>query len=36
VSTNTLKTHLSHIYRKLDVRSRNEAVAHARVLGLLR
>ena len=36
VSTNTVKTHLSHIYRKLDVRSRDEAVAHARVLGLLR
>ena len=36
VSTNTLKTHLSHIYRKLDVSSREGAVARARVLGLLR
>jgi ATP/maltotriose-dependent transcriptional regulator MalT len=30
-----LKTHTSHIYRKLDVSSREEAVARARVLGLL-
>ena len=36
MSTNTLKTHLSHIYRKLDVSSREGAVARARVLGLLR
>ena len=36
VSANTLKTHTSHIYRKLDVSSREEAVARARVLGLLR
>ena len=36
VSTNTLKTHLSHIYRKLDVSTREGAVARARVLGLLR
>jgi LuxR family transcriptional regulator, maltose regulon positive regulatory protein len=35
VSANTVKTQANAIYRKLDVRSRSEAVAHARVLGLL-
>jgi LuxR family maltose regulon positive regulatory protein len=35
VSTNTIRTHLRHIYAKLDVHSRTEAVARARELGLL-
>jgi LuxR family transcriptional regulator, maltose regulon positive regulatory protein len=35
VSANTVKTHVSSIYRKLDVGSREEAVARARELGLL-
>ena len=35
VSTNTLKTHLGHIYRKLDVTGRSAAIAKARELGLL-
>ncbi len=35
VSANTVKTHVSAIYRKLDVGSRTEAVARARELGLL-
>ena len=35
VSANTVKTQANAIYRKLDVRSRSEAVAQARVLGLL-
>ena len=35
VSANTVKTQANSIYRKLHVRSRSEAVAHARVLGLL-
>lgn len=35
VSINTVKTHLGHIYRKLDVTDRNNAVARARELGLL-
>jgi LuxR family maltose regulon positive regulatory protein len=35
VSTNTLKTHLKHIYRKLGVTSRNEAIEAAEALGLL-
>ena len=35
VSTNTVKTHLRHIYAKLDAHSRAEAVARARELGLL-
>jgi LuxR family maltose regulon positive regulatory protein len=29
VSLNTVKTHLKHIYRKLDVVGRNEAVTAA-------
>ena len=36
VSTNTVRTHLRHIYAKLDAHSRTEAVARARELGLLR
>jgi LuxR family maltose regulon positive regulatory protein len=35
VSTNTVKTHLSAMYRKLGVRSRREAVAVARARGLV-
>ncbi|HEX5898581.1 MAG TPA: LuxR C-terminal-related transcriptional regulator, partial [Solirubrobacteraceae bacterium] len=35
VSTNTVRTHLRHIYAKLDVHTRSEAVARARGLGLL-
>ncbi|MHB1975419.1 MAG: helix-turn-helix transcriptional regulator [Acidimicrobiales bacterium] len=35
ISVNTLKTHLKHIYRKLGVRTRLQAVLCARELGLL-
>jgi LuxR family transcriptional regulator, maltose regulon positive regulatory protein len=35
VSANTVRTHLRHIYAKLDAHSRSEAVARARDLGLL-
>ena len=35
VSTSTVKTHMRHIYDKLDVHRRSEAVASARELGLL-
>ncbi len=35
VSVGTVKTHLKHIYGKLDVQSRTQAVARARALGLL-
>lgn len=35
VSIGTIKTHLKHIYGKFDVRSRTQAVAHARARGLL-
>jgi LuxR family transcriptional regulator, maltose regulon positive regulatory protein len=35
VSPNTVKTHLKHIYRKLDVADRREAVRRARELHLL-
>jgi LuxR family maltose regulon positive regulatory protein len=35
VSTNTVRTHLRHIYAKLDAHNRGEAVARARSLGLL-
>ena len=35
ISTNTLKTHVQRVYRKLGVSSRREAVAEARRLGLL-
>ena len=35
VSANTVKSHLKSIYRKLSVRSRQEAVEHARARGLL-
>ena len=35
VSTNTVKTQLQGLYRKLDVATREEAVAKAYALGLL-
>jgi LuxR family maltose regulon positive regulatory protein len=35
VSANTVKTHAHAVYRKLDVRSRSEAVVRARETGLL-
>jgi LuxR family maltose regulon positive regulatory protein len=35
LSTSTVKTHMRHIYAKLDVHHRNEAVERARQLGLL-
>ena len=35
VSNNTVRTHLRHIYAKLDAHSRSEAVARARELRLI-
>ena len=35
VEQSTVKTHLIHLYRKLGVHSRTQAVARARALGLL-
>jgi LuxR family maltose regulon positive regulatory protein len=35
LSRNTVKTHVAHIYRKLGVSSRREAVERALVLDLL-
>ena len=35
VSRNTIRTHMSHLYAKLDIHSRTEAVDRARALGLL-
>lgn len=35
LSANTVKTHVRHLYRKLGVHSRQEAVRRARALGLL-
>ena len=34
VTVGTVKTHVHHIYGKLNVRSRAEAAAHARALNL--
>jgi len=35
VTVETVKTHLKHIYRKLDVANRREAIMKAKALGLL-
>jgi LuxR family transcriptional regulator, maltose regulon positive regulatory protein len=35
VSTTTIKTHINNLYRKLDTRSRTQAVARAREMSLL-
>ena len=35
VSANTVRTHMRHIYSKLDAHTRSEAVARARELGLV-
>ena len=35
VSSNTVRTHMRHIYAKLDAHSRTQTVARARELGLL-
>ena len=35
VSVNTVKTHQRHVYQKLGVRSRTQAVEQARAVGLL-
>ena len=35
VSVNTIRTHMRHLFAKLDVHRRTEAVARARALGLL-
>lgn len=35
VSVNTVKTHVKHLYAKLDVQTRHQAVERARALGLL-
>jgi len=35
VSTSTVKTHMRHIYEKLDAHRRTDAVERARALGLL-
>jgi LuxR family maltose regulon positive regulatory protein len=35
VSVGTVKTHLNNIYRKLNARSRTQAVARARELDLI-
>jgi LuxR family maltose regulon positive regulatory protein len=35
VSANTVRTHMRHVYSKLDAHSRSEAVARARELGLV-
>ena len=35
VSTSTVKTHVNNLYRKLGARSRTQALARAREMGLL-
>ena len=35
LSTNTVKSYVQSIYRKLDAERRSEAVEHARSLGLV-
>jgi ATP/maltotriose-dependent transcriptional regulator MalT len=35
VSVNTIKTHMAHIYRKLDVANRSGAIRRAQDIGLL-
>jgi LuxR family maltose regulon positive regulatory protein len=35
LSLNTVKSHTKHIYSKLGVRARHQAVARAKLLGLL-
>jgi len=35
IAMSTLKTHINHIYAKLDVRSRTQAIVRARALNLL-
>ena len=35
ISVNTVKTHLAHLYRKMDVANRRAAVRHASQLGLI-
>jgi LuxR family maltose regulon positive regulatory protein len=35
VGVSTVKTHINHLFQKLDVSSRTQAIAHARELGLL-
>ena len=35
MSVNTVRTHMRHLYEKLGVHSRTEAVEKARILGLL-
>ena len=35
VSKNTVRTHISHIYDKLGVHSRKDAVQYAQELGLI-
>jgi ATP/maltotriose-dependent transcriptional regulator MalT len=35
VEQSTVKTHLIHLYRKLSVSSRTQAMSRARTLGLL-
>jgi LuxR family maltose regulon positive regulatory protein len=35
ISVGTVKTHINHLYRKLDARTRTQAVARARELGLV-